>query len=282
MTLDALISTLLNRIFREHYGQARGREYLRDQRALTQAIARYGHVCAERGWHFEEAAIFCDISRILDNVRAAKADIKYLPAYLEGAIDRHCRLRAEELNEEAKRLRTPLRKVQAKLPAPVQVVIHQPVVEVLDSLWRDLKRRQRRNRAERSAHATAAKAQSDLFATVTAHNKRQRATAGHSLIETLTAMAIIALLVSILSPSILRVSRVSAARADWTAFWHAAQTTQTAATDGEWTPYWQMTPDEAFARLYVQRGIRWHQVDAGLRSQWKQSTAAMASDTHAQ
>lgn len=280
MTLDALISTLLNRIFREHYGPARGREYLRDQRALTQAIARYGHVCAERGWHFEEAAIFCDISRILDNVRTAKADIKYLPAYLEGAIDRHCRLRAEELSEEAKRLRQPLRKVQSNLPSPVQVVIHQPVVEVLDGLWRDLKRRQRRTRAERSAQAAAAKAQADLFAS--ASPKRPRATAGHSLIETLTAVAIIALLVSILSPSILRAARVSAARADWTAFWHAAQATQTAATEGEWTPYWQMTPDDAFRRLYVQRGIRWHQVDAGLRRQWRQSTAALASDTHAQ
>lgn len=163
MTLDALIATLLSRLYRQHYGPDRVREFKRDEHHLTQAIARYGHVCAERGWHFEEAEIFADISQLLDRIELAKQGIGFLPAYLEGAIDRHCRLRAEELSERAKDIRTRIERVRSKLPPVAKVVIVAPVVEQLDALWRELRLRGKRRRAARTAASAARHAQATMF-----------------------------------------------------------------------------------------------------------------------
>ncbi len=98
---------------------------------------------------------------------------------------------------------------------------------------------------------------------------------GFSLIELLGVIAIMAILAALLAPAALRAHRQAATRAAWTAYWHQAQIHQVDAAEGEFTAYWQMTPDEAFARLYVQRGIQWHQVDAGLRRQWTRSLTLM-------
>jgi hypothetical protein len=153
MTLADLIKTLLHRIGAEHYGlgaggQPRVREFMRDERALTKAIARYGHECVRRGWEFEESDIWADIHQVLDTMRPCvitrknRAPIAYLPTYLEGAIDRHIRLRAEELSAEAKRLAPKVTRVVERTASTV--VVEKTVCETLDILYRDLRRPRRK------------------------------------------------------------------------------------------------------------------------------------------
>jgi prepilin-type N-terminal cleavage/methylation domain-containing protein len=95
-----------------------------------------------------------------------------------------------------------------------------------------------------------------------------------TLLETLVAVAIIGLCMAILLPTVSRSARVARARAEWVAYWHGAQIHQASVQD-EFTSYWQMTPEQAFARLYEARGVTWSSVDASLLSQWRTSTAAL-------
>lgn len=153
MTLNQLVTGLLRRLFAEHYGPDKLREFARDRNALLKAIARYGHECASRGWYFEESAIFCDLNRILDTLRRNRADIRYLPVYLEGTVDRHIRLRAEELSAAARSLAPRLERIRRGLPPAVPRVIERKPVEVLDALWRSLGARRRQLARQRRAAA---------------------------------------------------------------------------------------------------------------------------------
>jgi hypothetical protein len=105
MTIPDLIETVLRRIWEEHYAHTgRHRDFFRDEQALTRSIARYGYECHNRGWEFEPEQIWAEIMRVLDTMRRADLEVRtWFPIYLEASIDRHLRLRADELSAEAKR-----------------------------------------------------------------------------------------------------------------------------------------------------------------------------------
>jgi hypothetical protein len=112
---------------------------------LLKAIARYGYACNERGWSFEPEQIFRDLVGLLREIVEQHADVKYFPVYLEGAVDRHIRMRAEELNARAKQARTVARLAsQAVGKTQVVRVVAPTAVETLDALYRQLKKPRRR------------------------------------------------------------------------------------------------------------------------------------------
>jgi hypothetical protein len=102
MTVSELIDQVLQSIARDFYGETRIREFMRDRTPLMKAIARYGYTCTQRGWSFEVPHILKEVMEVLISMRDKQAEIKWLPKYLEGAIDRHIRQRAEELSAQAK------------------------------------------------------------------------------------------------------------------------------------------------------------------------------------
>lgn len=142
MTVPDLISETLLRVRRAFYA-GRVREFKRDERALTRAIARYGYACAQRGWSFGVREIEAELAALLLRIREQRADIRYLPVYLEGAVDRHIRLRAEELSARAKRTAPHVNRVLAGVQT-VTAVIEPSPVEVLALLYRDLRARRRK------------------------------------------------------------------------------------------------------------------------------------------
>jgi len=144
MTVADLIEDVLRALHRDFYAD-RPREFFRDQYALTRAIARYGVECHSRGWEFLADSIRDDLLLLLKQIRKNKADINYLPVYLEGAVDRHVRLRAEELSAAAKITRNISQKVVAGIkPAAVREAT---AVETLAALYHA----QRRAKAHRKS-----------------------------------------------------------------------------------------------------------------------------------
>jgi hypothetical protein len=103
MTIETLIHDTLRDIRLRFYGD-RTREYCRDRQALTKAIARYGFACDTRGWDLEPEYIQRDIIALLKQIQQQGGAKGYLPVYLEGAIDRHVRLRAEQIQDAAHKL----------------------------------------------------------------------------------------------------------------------------------------------------------------------------------
>lgn len=157
MNVPELISDVLRRIQSTDWYHGRVREFARDRNALQRAIARYGYACNERGWQFEPEEIHRDLVGLLRDIVNKGADIRYFPIYLENAVDRHIRQRAEELNDRAKRAKRPAA-VTARVVSGTEVVrvIEPTAVQLLDTLYRDL--RARRKKAPR----TSAKQQSLL------------------------------------------------------------------------------------------------------------------------
>jgi hypothetical protein len=145
MTVAELIREVLDYIRRGFYS-GRVREFLRDQRALTKAIARYGYACDERGWDFSVPDLQAELHGILIRVLEHRADIRYLPVYLEGAVDRHVRCRAEELSLRARRVGVVAPEIVSRLR--VQRVRDPKPVEILAAVYRDLRRRRRRKTPE--------------------------------------------------------------------------------------------------------------------------------------
>lgn len=139
MNVADLIQNLLGTISREFYAD-RPRDFFRDYTALKKAIARYGHECNQRNWHFDVCHI--RILRILRSMREKKASIAWLPRYLESAIDQSIRERADYLNEKAKKIENICPKISDTLK-PV-VMIQATDVEILFSLYRQLKSTRRR------------------------------------------------------------------------------------------------------------------------------------------
>ena len=148
MTVPDLINDMLRRIRSLDHYHGREREFMRDLTALQRAIARYGYACHERGWAFEPPAILADLVALLRKIVEQNLPIKYFPLYLEGAIDRHVRTRAEELNAQAKAARSVPRlaaKAVAGVPV-VSVVVTPSATEMLAVMYRDLKARRHRKR----------------------------------------------------------------------------------------------------------------------------------------
>jgi hypothetical protein len=149
MTVADLIARCLSAIRSQFYEDQAPRNFHRDERALTKAIARYGYVCNERGWQFDELHVTRAIVDLLPKIKPP--DRQYLPTYLENCIDRHVRQRAEELSAKAKatpnRLAIVLKAASAMATATEAAAVVTPrapsATEQLDQIYRDLARRKR-------------------------------------------------------------------------------------------------------------------------------------------
>ncbi len=141
MTVSQLITETVSQIYRHWYRDRPVHEFKRDERQLTQAIARYGYECERRNWQFDATAIRKELMTLLLKIKTQDTDVKYLPIYLEGAVDRHIRTRAEELSAQAKTIARHVSKTVSTIkPGDVR----QPTdVEILATVYRDLKKRRR-------------------------------------------------------------------------------------------------------------------------------------------
>jgi hypothetical protein len=143
MKVDALIAIVERRIHDDFY-RDRDREFFRDRLFLRQAIARYGFECNSRGWQFSAEDICKELLSLLEKMRRQKDSIEWLPRYLESTVDRHLRLRADELNERGKAGRNIINNTISGIkPAAVREATP---VETLDALYKDLKQRRRKRK----------------------------------------------------------------------------------------------------------------------------------------
>ena len=144
MTVAELIDTVLRRIAADFYA-GRDQEFFRDQHALTRAIARYGVECQSRGWEFMPQVMQEDLLALLKSIRKNKADIQYLPVYLEGAVDRHIRVRADELRDRSLLGRNLAEKALRKI-TPMDIREATPV-ETLATLYKQMRRVKKQRKA---------------------------------------------------------------------------------------------------------------------------------------
>lgn len=177
MNVSELIDQVLQSIARDFYGLQPGhtlsaggegqgevaspsdlRKFMRDRTALMKAVARYGYTCTQRGWSFEVPHILKEVMEVLISMRDKQASIKWLPRYLEGAIDRHIRQRAEELSALAKvkDRQNVTKKVEGL--AKVEAIREPSPTEILSTLYKDLNSRRRRKES-----LTKKPQQKDLF-----------------------------------------------------------------------------------------------------------------------
>jgi len=146
MTIPDLIHTVLRDIRLRFYGD-RTMEYCRDKQALLKAIARYGYACDSRGWDLQPEYIARDIIALLKQIQTQGGPKGYLPVYLEGAVDRHVRLRAEEIQAEAAALDGRVTRTMAGVR-----VGHGPVentTATLATIYRQLNARPRRTKTRK-------------------------------------------------------------------------------------------------------------------------------------
>jgi len=155
-----MIDTVLGAIWNQFYlpQPAGAREFARDQRALTKALARYGRVCAQRGWDLRVEFILGDLLALLNALkRQGTEHVKWFPLYLQHAVDRRVRQRAEELRAESLRnqgAEIVAGRVIEKLPAPAAATAREPrAVDVLALLHTSLAgaRKQRRAAAKQTS-----------------------------------------------------------------------------------------------------------------------------------
>jgi hypothetical protein len=155
-----LVDTCLTYIRTHFYQDKPTRDYHRDEPALMKAIARYGYLCHQRHWEFEPLEIQKDLIALLRNLLGRMDEIKYLPIYLEKAIDRHIGLRAEELSAKAKAKKQVSAIVSKEMDGKQVVVIKEATTtEKLSTLYADLALRKAERRAERKAAQAAKKAE---------------------------------------------------------------------------------------------------------------------------
>lgn len=148
MNVAQLIEHVLRKIAEAFY-RDRAQDFMRDKRALTKAIARYGVECHARGWDFHPETISTDICTLLKQIKQQKNDIAYLPVYLEGAVDRSIRLRADELSEKHKRIANIVAGTAGGLkPAAIR---EPTTVEILAALHADMKKQDRARKAAKLA-----------------------------------------------------------------------------------------------------------------------------------
>jgi hypothetical protein len=143
LTIPELISLVLDSIRNQFYPDS-ARDFKRDERALTKAIARYGYECHQRGWDFDTRHILQAIMKLLQEIKRSGADIRYLPTYLDGAIKRHIGQRAEELSAKAKSVQRNIAKI-VKSTQRVEAVREPSATEILATVYKDLKRYRPKN-----------------------------------------------------------------------------------------------------------------------------------------
>lgn len=164
MTVPEIIANVLDKIRRDFYGDARIREFMRDQRQLMKAIATYGYECNERGWNFEPDFIYQELMKLLLEIRTAEADVQYLPVYLAGAIRRHIGQRAEELSAKAKQIDHKVASLIAQVGQNSRSAVREPKpVEVLAEMYKGIKQIQRARRRKAHAAKAAKSAQGQLL-----------------------------------------------------------------------------------------------------------------------
>jgi len=149
MQVQDLIERVCTSIRQQFYADLPPRLWHRDRTEIIRAIARYGYVCDQRGWHFDAPAILRDLLALLRHIHSHHSDINYFPVYLRSAIDRHLGTRAEELSSAAKALPSRVQRAVASV-SPTATVIRQTDTEVLAALYRDQSARRRRARARRT------------------------------------------------------------------------------------------------------------------------------------
>lgn len=142
MTVDALINTVLDTIRVQFYAN-RIREYKRDERALMRSVVLYGHECNQRGWLFDASFLCSQLIGLLHRIRESRADVKYLPLYLDGAIRRSIGQRSEELSAEARKLTNVTARI-VKTATKVEAVREPTSVEVCSQVFRALQRTRKR------------------------------------------------------------------------------------------------------------------------------------------
>jgi hypothetical protein len=116
---------------------------MRDERALTKAIARYGYECTQRGWEFDSKHILTALMNLLNEIKRSGANIDYLPVYLDGAVKRHIGQRAEELSAAAKSTPRNVARV-VKGVQTVEAVREPSATEILATVYKDLRRRRKK------------------------------------------------------------------------------------------------------------------------------------------
>lgn len=145
MTVPDLIAQILTQLQNQFYCDRPRREYLVDEKYLVAAIGTYGYECNQRGWEFDTAFIYRELSQILTSFKHAGTDVKWMPNYLQQSIRRHIGEHAEELNAQAKAIRAVMKRTLAAIqPVHVREPAH---VEVLGSVYRDVKRLRRQSQA---------------------------------------------------------------------------------------------------------------------------------------
>lgn len=144
MTIPELIDLVLDAVHTKFYTD-RPREFLRDRTALMKSVARWGYACHQRGWDFKPQFILKEIMTVLLDIQAKGREFKYLPVYLQGAIDRSVGQRAEEL-QAASRVLAPKVAKLIRNTERVEAVVEKGNTETLAAVYRDLAGRQRRKR----------------------------------------------------------------------------------------------------------------------------------------
>ena len=109
LTVEHLIDTALRacQTFQRYQGDHGKIRFLRERNSLLKAIARFGHICHQRGWDFTAEEILPTIMQVIISVRGREDEIRaWLPRYLECAIDKHVRLKADDYAAKAKARKT--------------------------------------------------------------------------------------------------------------------------------------------------------------------------------
>ena len=151
MNVPELIANVLDNLRRNFYthdGHVRTHEFKRDERQLIKAVSRYGHECNQRGWQFDCDFIYHDLTQLLLKIRTSGADIKFMPVYLDGAINRHIGQRAEELSARAKAMPTRIANVISGMK-PVELIREPSAVEVFSNVFKGINRINRARKTKR-------------------------------------------------------------------------------------------------------------------------------------
>jgi hypothetical protein len=158
MTIPQLIDKSLRACegFERYQGDTGKLRFIRERNPLIKAIMRFGYECHQRGWDFSAEEIIAPIQVVIQCAkdREFEREIKgWLPVYLEGAIDRHIRLKAEEYNAKAKEHKS-AKYIVAKAMAGIKAVeaIREPTqCEMQAAAYKNLQRDTKKH--ARAAHA---------------------------------------------------------------------------------------------------------------------------------
>lgn len=147
MTVPDLIGTVLESVYKKFYVD-REVIFYRDKTHIVKAITRYGHECHSRGWSISLKHIEGAIFKILEKTKVD--EVRYLPVYLEKAVDQHVRERSEELHDIALNINTQTGRI--RIPKPTNKTRTLSDCDVMSRIYVDLKTKMKNKR--RKADAT--------------------------------------------------------------------------------------------------------------------------------